>query len=177
MSFGIAGALVVVFVLVLVGVFRGGHEVTTPRNFAECVSLGYPIAESHPRQCRALDGTMFVEDIGDDVGKSDLIRVDAPQPDGIIRSPYLVRGEARGRWFFEASFPIELRDSSGNLITRVIAEAQSDWMTDEFVRFESVLTFSVPAGTRSGTLVFVKDNPSGLPEHDDSLEVPIRFSE
>lgn len=175
-SFAIAGVLLVVFVVVLVGVFRGGDEAEVPGNFSECVALGYPIAESYPRQCRTPDGTMFVEDVGDEVAKSDLVRVADPRPGSVVVSPYLVRGEARGTWFFEASFPIELRDASGNVIARAIADAQSDWMTEDFVRFEAILSFSVPEGDQAGTLLLMKDNPSGLPEHDDSFEIPIRLS-
>lgn len=35
-------------------------------SFEECVSAGYPVMESYPRQCVALDGRNFVEDIGND---------------------------------------------------------------------------------------------------------------
>jgi hypothetical protein len=29
---------------------------------------------------------------------------------------------------------------------------------------------------KQGTLIMQKDNPSGLPEHDDAFEIPIRFA-
>ena len=32
-------------------------------NFDECVAAGYPAMESHPRQCRIPDGTVFVEEL------------------------------------------------------------------------------------------------------------------
>jgi len=33
-------------------------------NFNECIESGYPVMESHPRQCKTPDGRTFVEDIG-----------------------------------------------------------------------------------------------------------------
>jgi hypothetical protein len=48
-------------------------------------------------------------------------------------------------------------------------------MTTEYVRFSAALEFTAPAAGSRGTLIFKKDNPSGLPEHDDSREVPVVF--
>jgi hypothetical protein len=85
-----------------------------------------------------------------------------------------VSGEARGRWFFEASFPVKLLDGDGAIIAQGIAEAQGDWMTADFVPFMATLTFDPPA-TSAGTLVLERDNPSGLPENDASVQVPVQF--
>ena len=49
-------------------------------------------------------------------------------------------------------------------------------MTADFVPFEAKLEFQKPA-TGTGTLTFQKDNPSGLPEHDDAFQIPVRFLE
>jgi hypothetical protein len=49
-------------------------------------------------------------------------------------------------------------------------------MTNEFVPFEATLTFTKPT-TETGTVVFQRDNPSGLPENDQSVSIPIYFSE
>ena len=115
------------------------------------------------------------EDIGNELEKSDLIRVNTPRPNQIIQSPLLIAGEARGYWFFEASFPIKLLDGNGNLIAQTMAQARADWMTEDFVPFEAELVFSAPS-TGKGNLVLEKDNPSGLPEHADELRIPITFS-
>lgn len=106
--------------------------------------------------------------------KEDLIRVEKPVASSAISSPLVVKGSARGSWYFEASFPIKLLDGNGNLVAQHYAQAQGEWMTTEFVPFESVLEFSLPE-TETGTLVLGKDNPSGLPEHDDELRVPVMF--
>ncbi|MFZ2151974.1 MAG: Gmad2 immunoglobulin-like domain-containing protein [Minisyncoccia bacterium] len=105
--------------------------------------------------------------------KKDLIVVSAPVKDMVVSSPFVVSGKARGYWFFEASFPIELRDTKGNVLQTIVAQAQDEWMTTEFVPFTAQLIFTKPASPMPAVLVFKKDNPSGLPEHDDSIEIPI----
>jgi len=106
--------------------------------------------------------------------KDDLIKVSTPQPSQVVKSPLSIEGEARGTWYFEASFPIQIVDANGNILGTAIAQAQSDWMTEDFVPFKAQLTFSIPS-TEQGVLIFKKDNPSGLPENDDELRIPILF--
>lgn len=105
---------------------------------------------------------------------TDLIKVILPKPLSIITSPVTLTGEARGTWYFEASFPIEVWDASGAVIGEGYAEAQSDWMTTEYVPFKATVTFRKPTSA-TGVIILKKDNPSGLPEHDLSFEVPVRF--
>ena len=105
--------------------------------------------------------------------KQDIIVVDTPLKDMTISSPFVVSGKARGYWFFEASFPIELRDMQGNILETIIAQADGDWMTTEFVQFTASLIFTKPSVPISAVLVFKKDNTSGLPENDDSIEIPV----
>lgn len=107
---------------------------------------------------------------------SDLIRVDVPQSNDYVISPLLVIGEARGNWFFEASFPVRLIDENGEEIASGVAEAQDEWMTEEFVPFEAELIFKSMPTTEKGTLILEKDNPSGLPENAAQLEIPVIFN-
>lgn len=107
--------------------------------------------------------------------KADLIVVDSPAPNAYVQSPLTVTGKARGTWYFEASFPVQLLDGNGNVLASGPAQAQGDWMTEEFVPFKITLKFTAP-GTAGGTLVLKKDNPSGLPEKEDELRLPIRFN-
>jgi len=143
-------------------------------NFNECVAAGYPVLESYPRRCRTPDGRTFVEDIGNALEKTDLIQVTAPRPNQVVSSPLVVAGRARGRWYFEASFPVHLFDANGKELAVVPAQAQGEWMTTDFVPFKVELVFSEPA-TAAGMLVLKKDNPSGLPEHEDELRIPVAF--
>lgn len=63
----------------------------------------------------------------------------------------------------------------GLIIAEGIATAKTDWMTTDFVEFEGELTFVVDENVYSnrGALILKKDNPSGLPENDDALEIPV----
>jgi hypothetical protein len=110
-----------------------------------------------------------------DEANADMIQVTSPIKGATVTSPLTITGSARGNWYFEASFPVELRDASGKVIAQHYAEAQSDWMTTDFVIFKSTLTFpKQPAGS-TGTLILRNDNPSGLPENDRSVEIPVKF--
>ncbi len=91
-----------------------------------------------------------------------------------ISSPLVIRGKARGYWFFEADFPVKLYDANGELLAIAIAQAQDNWMTEDFVPFEAELKFSSPK-TKAGVIVLEKDNPSGLLEYADELRIPIMF--
>ncbi|MEK7138264.1 MAG: Gmad2 immunoglobulin-like domain-containing protein [Patescibacteria group bacterium] len=146
------------------------QKIEAADSFDRCAQLGFPIMESYPRQCRAGDKT-FTENI---IVGNDKIHIFTPAPNSIVKSPILIRGEARGQWYFEASFPIKILDENGKDLAIQPAQAQGEWMTTEFVPFELNLAFSTPT-TATGTLVFEKDNPSGLPEHADSFIIPIRF--
>jgi hypothetical protein len=118
--------------------------------------------------------------------KNSLIRVSSPQNEDTIESPLIVTGEARGYWFFEASAPMVLTDWDGKIIAQsyVMVTPPADlsgdpgpgWMTEDFVPFNGVIEFTRPIFGDRGTLILQKDNPSGLPEYDDAIEIPVRFN-
>jgi len=166
--------ILILSLLILNGcVFSGQQAVETITSFEECLKAGNPVMESYPRQCRA-GSTAFTEDIGNELAKMDLIRLDSPRPNAEVVSPLKIIGQARGSWFFEASFPVVLEDQNGLAVARGYATATSDWMTENFVGFTAELTFSGQTGAK-GRLILKKDNPSGLPEYDDALEAPVYF--
>lgn len=107
--------------------------------------------------------------------KSDLIQVNLEQNQE-ISSPLEITGKARGNWFFEGDFPIRLFDSNNQEIAVAIATAQGEWMTQDFVDFKATLEFEIPE-TKTGELVFIKDNPSDNRELDDELKIPVKFTE
>ena len=106
--------------------------------------------------------------------KSDLIVVDSPLPNAIIKSPVVIAGQARGFWFFEASFPVRVVDENNQELAVAAAQAMGDWMTEDFVPFRLEVSFKKPAGDK-GFVVLERDNPSGLPENADQLKIPVRF--
>ena len=114
----------------------------------------------------------------------DLVKILNLKANDTVTSTFVVMGEARGYWYFEASFPIELWSKDGKILASGIGQAQGEWMTENFVPFKTTLTVGLdyngsPMGgatsSYSGpaTLILHKDNPSGLPENEDSFEVPI----
>jgi hypothetical protein len=107
--------------------------------------------------------------------KSGYIIVDSPAPGALVTSPLRVQGRARGTWFFEGDFPLILTDARGKIIARGFATATRQWMTEKFVPFAGNLHFTEPSSGDRGTLIFKKNNPTGLAEHDDSLEIPVFF--
>ncbi len=171
----IIGILVLIFVAIIVtAYFIEDKKIITVNSFEDCASLGGPIMESYPRQCR-YDGQTFFENIGNELDKTNLIVVDSPRPNQTISSPLTIKGKARGNWFFEASFPVVLTNWDGLIIASGVAKAEGDWMTAEFVPFTAKLIFENPDYKNNGVLILKKDNPSGLPENDDALEIPVLF--
>ncbi|MBU1164452.1 Gmad2 immunoglobulin-like domain-containing protein [Patescibacteria group bacterium] len=182
----IFAAILVIFIVLVLFIFflpkekadinlnieNSNTHVTTIENFDDCIKAGNPAMESYPRQCMA-NGKTFVENIGNEQEKTDLIRLNNPRPNQIIASPLEISGEARGYWFFEATFPVVLTNWDGLIIAESYATAQGEWMTENFVPFTATLEFEVPNYKNNGSLILQKDNPSGLPENDDALEIPV----
>lgn len=107
---------------------------------------------------------------------ADLIQVTLPTPDAVVGKDFSVIGKARGGWFFEASFPVEVLDKNCKSLAVSVAQPLNgeSWMTTNFVNFKADIkipqTYIGPA-----TLVLKKDNPSGLEEHDASISFPINI--
>jgi hypothetical protein len=110
------------------------------------------------------------------------IQVDAPAVGEVVTSPLVLSGQAKGFWYFEASAPVEILDWEGNVIATSFVTAQGDWMTEDFVPFTGNISFispytpGDPVAWKQGSIVFKKDNPSGLPENDAQFIVPIQFA-
>lgn len=102
----------------------------------------------------------------------DLIEVELPFPDAVTGKEFGVIGKARGYWFFEGSFPIELLDKDDKTLVIAVAKAEGEWMTEDFVPFKALIKAPIDY-IGPATLVLRKDNPSGLPENDASISFPI----
>ena len=98
--------------------------------------------------------------------------VTSPKANSTVGNIFVVSGSAPGPWYFEASFPIKIVDKDNNFIGQGIAQAQGEWMTTDLVTFTATVTLD---GTYSGpaTVVLLRDNPSGMPENDDSVSIPV----
>jgi hypothetical protein len=105
---------------------------------------------------------------------SELIHVSSPADDDEIGNPVTIIGEARGNWYFEATFPIKIYDANNNLLGQSYATAQGEWMTTDFVPFTATIPYTAST-TATGKIVLEKSNASGLPEKDDPITVPVTF--
>jgi hypothetical protein len=105
---------------------------------------------------------------------SNEINVDSPIPESSISSPLIITGQARGSWYFEANFPIELVDANGQTVGATFAQAEGEWMTEDFVPFSAEMTFGMPS-TQTGELIVKNANASGLPENDKFVIIPVSF--
>lgn len=171
-------------ILIVVGLATWVYAPVIPKeepavilSFADCESAGYPVAESSPRQCHTPDGRTYAEELPLLVptyanASSDLVVVDLPMPNSVVGKQFSIMGRARSVWFSDASFPITVFDKDGLVLTQGAAEAQGEWMTEEFVPFlfEARIpeTYIGPA-----TIVLKGGNPSGEPEQDRSVSFPI----
>lgn len=133
-------------------------------------------------ECPQIKETTSTPHVPEDVlthitAHADLIVLTDPRPSAFVSSPIQIQGKARGYWYFEGSFPITVVDWDGRIIGEGIATATKDWMTEDFVPFNATITYDLPTNTpyMRGSLILKKDNPSGIPENDDALEIPIQF--
>lgn len=110
----------------------------------------------------------------EEVFKTDNFIVDSPNANSKISSPIEITGSAKGTMYFEGSFEIKILDENENELGKGPATAQSDWMTENFVPFKATITFNKPV-TKSGFVLLKKDNPSGLPENDLEVKMPVTF--
>lgn len=110
------------------------------------------------------------------VAYKDMIIVDSPRVGDKVISPITVSGKARGNWYFEASFPVQILDEEGNILGQAPAQAQGEWMTTDYVPFSATIPFQAPKNPSAKLLIkFNKDNPSGLPENDDFVSVEVNY--
>jgi hypothetical protein len=157
-------------------------------DFASCVAAGNAVTQTSPRQCRTVDGTVYTEPVASGNGGENASVREFTSPKGVtvrlhdwaerqaVASPLAISGEIPGNWSFEASFPIVLLDPTGKIIGQTAASLDGEWMTSNYVPFTATLTFEAPSAGGSGILTLRKDNPSGLPENDDAIEIPVTFA-
>jgi hypothetical protein len=101
------------------------------------------------------------------------IVIDNIKDNQTVSNPIKISGKARGNWYFEATFPVELVDTDGNILASSTARAQSDWATTTFVNFVVTLDYVKSTSTNRALIVLSKDNPSGNPEFDQSIFIPV----
>ncbi|MCX6721735.1 MAG: GerMN domain-containing protein [Candidatus Staskawiczbacteria bacterium] len=105
------------------------------------------------------------------------IIITSPKSNEEVSLPIKITGYVNGDGWsgFEGQVgTVELLDGNGQLITRGILAATTEWTTLP-TNFETTLNFATPK-TEGGTLVFKNENASGMPDKDRSFFVAIKFS-
>jgi hypothetical protein len=112
--------------------------------------------------------------------KEGIIIVNSPLIDSTVSaSPVVIKGRAKGNWFFEASAPVDIVNWDGLIIGEgyVTVDQGYDWMTTDMVPFTGTVSYDAAqlGAYKYGWIIMKKDNPSGEPQFDDSLEFKIFF--
>ncbi|HEY9586109.1 MAG TPA: Gmad2 immunoglobulin-like domain-containing protein [Candidatus Paceibacterota bacterium] len=146
-------------------------------SFISCVAAGLPVLESFPRKCTDTEGKVYIEEVTPPTNAitNPKVHVYFPTPGTTVSTPIAFSGEARGSWFFEGSFPVEVRNITGKTIAKSNAVTRDEWITEEFVSFEGdiLLLPQTPSGPLF--LVLKKDNSSGDPTKDEEVIVPVNY--
>jgi hypothetical protein len=76
---------------------------------------------------------------------------------------------------------VVLTDWDGRIIAEGFIQTEGEWMTEEFVPFSGTLEFNPPSDTgphsARGSLIIRRANPSGQPDNDMAVEIPVRFQQ
>lgn len=124
----------------------------------------------------ALSSQLFSQSVVSATGASPgSIQVFYPPPGEEVESPVFVHGKARGRWFFEASFPVRVVDRDGTILGAGEAHAIENWTTNRFVQFKANVNFNKPK-FKGGKIILERDNPAELPGNVEKLEIPVLFA-
>lgn len=149
---------------------------STVDDFDTCVAAGNGVMESFPRQCRDKNGNLYREEVGGTISSSDKVFLESLASGAKISSPVKLSGQARGPWYFEASFPIEVVAADRvTVLGQGHATAKGEWMTSAFVPYTATVQFDRGTQT-SGFIRLKRDNPSGDPVRDEHVDIPVAFA-
>lgn len=101
------------------------------------------------------------------------VTLEIPTVGQTVSTPFTVRGQAPGSWFFEGQLVGKLLDTNGDLITTAPLMADGEWMTTEMVTFEGAMSYSSLNTLTEAILRIENDNPSGLEEMQKFAEFPV----
>ncbi len=108
---------------------------------------------------------------------AELMVITMPVVNSLLTWTIIIEGEAPGGRFFEATAPVSLTNWDGLIIEEGYITATEDRMTGWMIPFEGTLTYTVDPNRANdnGALILHKSNPSGLPENDAAVEIPLHL--
>lgn len=96
-----------------------------------------------------------------------------------IGSPIILTGMIPNFWIFEGVFSVNIYSLEWELIKEWYGNAnifdENGEIIDGHVPFRALLEFEVPEGVYEGKIRFAADNPSGMVENEDVVEVMVLF--
>ncbi len=105
------------------------------------------------------------------ISESDLVSFSI-LPNSAVHGVISYRGIIKNNYFFEGNIRINILNMNKQILKESHATATTDWMTSGPVSFEGVIDLSMlPKGP--AYMEIHNDNPSGLPENDKSILIPI----
>ena len=87
--------------------------------------------------------------------------------------PLIIKGSVSGVWFFEAGFTVQLVSDQGTVATFLARAIEDNWMTEQPVNFLAEYDCAQCPENTNLELRLQKSNPSGLPDFDDYISLPI----
>ena len=98
-----------------------------------------------------------------------------PQSGDTIKSPVTIKGVVPPGWMNEGVFPIKILDSKNQVLAKGQAneDIPGSWQNGGNVSFTATITFTTT--DTSGLIELDNDNPSGNPDNDRSLVIPVNF--
>jgi hypothetical protein len=103
--------------------------------------------------------------------KNDIF-VTAPEPAASVTTTIIIEGYARGPWYFEGTFPVEVKNAKGVVIGTGQGKAEGEWTSNNFAPFTAEVDLKALYNGQA-TIVLKKDNPSGNASKDASLSFPV----
>jgi hypothetical protein len=107
------------------------------------------------------------------VVKAENLVLESPKAGDLLDGKVLIKGTAKGGWFFEGSFPVFIEDKAGNQIAVVPIQSKGEWMTADPVAFDQTIEFFTDQ--TEGFIVLKKDNPSDDRSLDEEVRIPVKF--
>lgn len=101
----------------------------------------------------------------------------SPAENALIDNPLIITGSAPGNWFFEWVAPVTIVNRNGLILWDWYISAIGEWMTTGMVDFSGLIVYNRDPITPYPYwwIILNRDNPSGMPENDAWIEIPILF--
>lgn len=103
--------------------------------------------------------------------KNDIF-VTFPNPGGDVMSSVTVEGYARGSWYSEGVFPVEVKNVNGLTIGSGEGKANGEWITNDFVPFTAQIALRALYSGPAMVIISKGTQEVGAPS-DASLSFPI----